>query len=222
MRTKNPAMKVLLTGFEPNDDSLNASEIVVKSLQDDLPPELRSYTDNLEFKIMPGNTNILGQIVDQTLKSSSPDICILIDQAKGYNRICFERMAKNLRYFVTLDQAGNAPKGEEVVPNAPVAYWSCLPEQELLVSLLESNQIPAKISNDGGTHLCNQLFYHFLHWKHIHNSDIKIGFIHIPVLPEQVIKYWSNSPFMPIEMTRKALSLIIEQQLQTMESKITS
>jgi pyroglutamyl-peptidase len=53
----------------------------------------------------------------------------------------------------------------------------------------------------------------------INSSDMKVGFIHIPVLPDQVISDWSDSPFMPIEMTRKALTLIIEKQLQAVESK---
>jgi pyroglutamyl-peptidase len=207
-------MKVLITGFEPNDDSVNGSELVVLSLRDNPTQELAQYINNIDFKIMPGNTNILGQVVDETLKLSKPDICIGVGQARGYNKIAVERMAKNLRYFVTLDRAGNAPKGEPIVLNAPIAYWNSLLEQDSLAPLLESHNIPAKISNDGGTHLCNQVFYHFLHWREIHNLDMKVGFVHIPALPEQVIKYWSESPFMPMEMTRKALSLIISKQIQ--------
>lgn len=207
-------MRVLITGFEPNDDGLNASELVVSSLRDNPTQELIQWIDIIDFKIMPGNTNILGQVVDETLKEVIPDICIGIGQARGYNRIALERMASNLRYFVTLDKAGNAPKGESIVPNAPVAYWNSLIEQDNLVTLLESHNIPAKVSNNCGTHLCNQIFYHFLHWREIHNPDMKVGFVHIPVLPEQVIKYWAESPFMPMEMTRKALSLIISRQIQ--------
>lgn len=213
-------MKVLITGFEPNDDSLNASELVVVSLRDNPTQELRQYIDDIEFKIMPGNTNILGQVVKETLIALSPDICIGIGQARGYNKIALERMAKNLRYFVTLDRAGNAPKGEQIVQDGCVAYWASLSDQEGLVSLLESHNIPARISNDCGTHLCNQIFYHFLHWKEAHHSSVKVGFIHIPALPEQVIKYWSESPFMEMEMTRKALSLIIIRQIQAVDPSL--
>ncbi|MBW4618503.1 MAG: hypothetical protein KME17_03830 [Cyanosarcina radialis HA8281-LM2] len=208
-------MRVLITGFEPNDDGLNASELVVVSLRDNPPQELSQYIDRIDFKIMPGNTNILGQVVDETLKAVAPDICIGIGQARGYNSIALERLAKNLRYFVTLDKAGNAPKGEPIISNAPAAYWNSLLEPDSLVKLLESHNIPAKVSNDCGTHLCNQLFYHFLHWREIHHLDLKVGFVHIPVLPEQVIKYWPESPFMPIEMTRKAISLIASRQIQS-------
>ncbi len=139
-------MRVLITGFEPNDDGLNASELVVVSLRDRPTPELSQYIDYIDFKIMPANTNILGNAVNETLKALSPDICIGIGQARGYNKIAIERMAKNLRYFVTLDRAGNAPKGEPIVPNAPVAYWSSLADREGLFSLLESHNIPTRIS----------------------------------------------------------------------------
>lgn len=206
---------MLLTGFEPNNDGLNASELVVVSLRDNPTQELKQYIDDINFKIVPGNTNTLGQLVDETLKAIAPDICIGVGQARGYNKIALERMAKNLRYFVTLDKAGNAPKGEPIVSDAPVAYWNSLLKQDSLVTLLESHNIPAKVSNDCGTHLCNQIFYHFLHWREIHNHDMKVGFVHIPALPEQVIRDWAEAPFMPIEMTRKALSLIINQQIQS-------
>ena len=33
-------MKVLITGFEPNDDGLNASQLLVKSLRDRPPQKL--------------------------------------------------------------------------------------------------------------------------------------------------------------------------------------
>jgi pyroglutamyl-peptidase len=213
-------MRVLITGFEPNDEGLNASELVVESLRDNPPQELSQCIHHIDFKIMPGNTNVLGRIVDEMLRSFSPDICIGIGQARGYNKITPERMAKNLRCFVTPDRAGNIPKGEQVVPGAPIAYWSSLIEQDDLVPFLENHNIPARISNDCETHLCNQAFYHFLHWSETNNSSMKVGFVHIPALPEQVIKYWPESPFMPMEMTRKALSLIISKQIQVVDPSL--
>ena len=208
-------MKVLVTGFEPNDGGLNASELVITSLSNEPTHMLSQYIDDIEFKIMPGNTNILRHVVNDTLKAVAPDICIGVGQARGYNKLALERMAKNLRYFVTPDRAGNTPKGEPVVTSAAAAYWHSLTALDSLISLLESHNIPAKISNDCGTHLCNQTFYHFLHWSETQKLDMKVGFVHIPALPEQVIKHWPEAPFMPIGMTRQALSLILHHQIQT-------
>lgn len=206
-------MKILLTGFEPNDDGLNASEIVVRSLKDDLPTLLHEYRHDIHYKIMPGDTHAIGQVVEETLRHEPPDIYLGIGQARGYNRIALEQMAKNLRYFVTPDRAGNTPKGEPIVPNAPLAYLSSLPCPSSLVSLLAQHMIPARIANDCGTHLCNQVFYQVLHWSALQRPEMRVGFAHIPILPEQVIQQWPDSPFMPLEMTRTAITLILDDQI---------
>ena len=207
-------MKVLITGFEANDDGLNASELVVNSLRDCPPAEIAKYISFIDFKILPGNTNILGQTIEDILKFSMPDLCLGIGQARGYNRIAIERMAKNLKYFVSLDRIGNAPKGEPVISNAPAAYFNSLSDLDGIIPLLESLNIPSRISNDCGTHLCNQSFYHFLHWKNSYKKKANVGFVHIPAVPKQVIKYWSESPFMPIEMSCQAIAAIVEKQIQ--------
>ena len=210
-------MKVLITGFEPNDNTVNASELVVTSLSKNPPPEISNYIDSINFKVLPGDTNSLEEVINELLQTLKPNICIGIGQARGYNKIAIERMAKNLKYFVSLDKMGNAPKGESIVPNAPIAYWNSLNNIEGLVSLLENHNIPNRIANDCGTHLCNQAFYHFLHWQKINGINMKAGFIHIPALPQQVIKYWSEAPFMSMEMTCKAISIIVAEQIQSIE-----
>lgn len=215
-------MKILLTGFEPNDDGLNASEIVVRSLKDDPPTLLREYSDDIEIKILPGNTDALDQVVDETLAQATPDIYVGLGQARGYNRIALERMAKNLRYFVTPDRAGNTPKGEPIVPDAPLAYLSSLPIQNDLISKLEQQLIPARIANDCGTHLCNQAFYQVLHWSARHKPEMRVGFVHIPILPEQVIQQWPDSPFMPLNMTRAAIALILYHQICHFKTNVGS
>ena len=207
-------MNVLITGFEPNDMTINASEVVVRSLEENPPEEIRQYSDYINCKILPGDTNALGDMINEILQELKPDICIGIGQARGYNKLTIERMAKNLKYFVSLDKMGNAPKGEPVIDDAPIAYWHSLAQIEDLEALLASHNIPSRIANDCGTHLCNQAFYHFLHWRSLYNPNLKVGFVHIPALPQQVIKSWSESPFMPLEMTRTAISLIIAQQIK--------
>ncbi|MEM8545375.1 MAG: hypothetical protein AAGF66_15455 [Cyanobacteria bacterium P01_H01_bin.119] len=67
-------IKILITGFEPNDNGLNASEILVLSLQDKLPDVLSGCPHTLNFKIMPGDTERLGSTIDDVLKIDSPDI----------------------------------------------------------------------------------------------------------------------------------------------------
>ena len=203
-----------MTGFEPNDDGLNASEVVVNALQESLPAAVGLCSTRFYFEILPGDAYVLGEAISRKLEVIAPDICIGIGQARGYNKIAVERMAKNLRYFVTPDKAGNTPKGEPVIEGGPVAYWHSLEEIQDITPMLEHHGIPARVMNDCGTHLCNQAFYHFLHWKERHCLDMSVGFIHIPALPEQVISQWPEAPFMPLEMTCQAIALVIKHQIQ--------
>ena len=207
-------MKVLVTGFEPNDDGANASEVVVRSLQENLSDKIAPRAAQLSFQILPGDIHRLRKAIERHLESLAPDICIGVGQARGYNKIAVKRMAKNLRYFVTPNKAGNTPKGAPVVEDEPIAYWHSLADIQDVIPLLERHNIPARVMNDCGTHLCNQAFYHLLHWKERHRADMAVGFIHIPVLPEQVISQWPEAPFMPLGMTCQAIALIIKHQIQ--------
>lgn len=47
--------------------------------------------------------------------------------------------------------------------------------------------IPARISNTAGTYVCNHVMYGVLYKIHKENLNIKVGFIHVPFLPEQVL-----------------------------------
>ena len=209
-------MVVLVTGFEPNDDGINASEVVVKSLAENLPLELTECRELLRFEVMPGNTNLLEDALKEAFQIHSPDFCIFTGQAPGRNKITIERIATNLKDFRAPDKAANLPVGEKIVQNGEAAYLSTISNLEELVSILENNNIPAAISNHGGNHLCNQLLYHALHFSSLNTLKIQSTFIHLPILPEQVIKEQKvyNSPFMPLEMTRLALSLIIKTILK--------
>ena len=212
-------MKVLVTGFEPNDDGINASQRVVESLRDDFSSGLHTLPAAFEFRIMPGNTNSLGLVVDEALDSIGPDICIGIGQS-NYNKITLELLAKNIRHFATPDRAGNAPKWESIVDDAPAAYLTTLHDTKGLCSFLESHGIPARLSADCGTHLCNQALYHFLHWRGVHNSEMRTGFVHIPVLPEQIMEHRPEFPCMPLELTVKAVSLIISNQVKSVHEML--
>jgi hypothetical protein len=48
---------VLLTGFESNDDTINASEMVVRSLSTTPPIEIEEFQEIVRCCIMPGDTH---------------------------------------------------------------------------------------------------------------------------------------------------------------------
>jgi pyroglutamyl-peptidase len=133
-------------------------------------------------------------------------------QAPGSNRIALERVAVNLRDIgTTPDAAGNTVEGELIEPDGPVGYWSTLPNQPEMITMLNASGIPAVMSNHAGNHLCNQILYTALHWAAINQPEMRAGFLHIPLVPQQIGGQFARFPFVPVEMSRGAVTLILTQ-----------
>lgn len=194
---------ILVTGFG-YQASTNASGVLVKSLMDKLTEELVPIQDALAFEVITCDETsrdtehkTLESQLSNLLKRYKPDLCIHTGQAPPYNKITIEKIATN------------SFRREIIDPKRPVAYWANLPGADDLASVLEQEGIPACYSFNCGQHTCNHILFSSLYFSELNAGSHKAGFIHIPVLPEQVIKEWRDSPYMPLEMSRKALSLII-------------
>jgi pyrrolidone-carboxylate peptidase len=87
---------VLLTGFEPNDDTVNASEVVVRSLWSTPPVEIPDFQDVVRCCIMPGDTHALEGALGRAIVEYHPTICVFTGQALGRTQLTIERLATNL------------------------------------------------------------------------------------------------------------------------------
>jgi len=99
------------------------------------------------------------------------------------------------------------PRDSAIVPDGPVAYWSTLPVRAI-VETLTGNMIPAYISYSAGTYVCNHVFYATSHFVAANKLPIKVGFIHVPYLPEQVVRK-PHVPSMSEEMIVQALEIAV-------------
>jgi len=195
---------ILVTGFGPYKEEMNASGEVVHSLSNDVPEELLAHKGDLVFEVITcddssretEHQSLESQLL-RLLKQYEPDLCIYTGQAPPYNKITIEKIATNSFMREVIDAS------------RPVAYWANLPGNASLKDVLEKEDIPAEYSFYGGQHLCNHVLYSSLYFSETYGLPHKSGFIHIPLLPEQVTKQHRNSPYMPIVMSRKALTLAI-------------
>jgi pyroglutamyl-peptidase len=199
-------MKILITGFTKYQNfESNASEQLILSLKNNLPSELSSLKDDLVFGIISCNGEN-GQseleVVENQLKKLvddyQPRICIFTGQAPGHSKISIEHVALNIC------------NEEKIVADGPVGYWSTLPGIEDLPDILSSHAIPAEHSFHAGTYLCNALLYTALHRACIQNINLKAGFIHISLLPEQIRDEEDSVQCMTSDMVRTAMALIIK------------
>lgn len=197
---------ILVTGFGPYQESMNASGELVESLKRNLPESLIGLRDRLAFEVVTCDCTSretehrsLEARLGELLGRYRPSLCIHTGQAPPYNKVTIEKIAINT--FMT----------EIIDPNRPAAYWSTLPGADELKDLLENENIPAGYSFYCGQHLCNHILYSSLHFAETSGGSHRAGFIHVPLLPEQVTGNRREAPYMPLELSRKALALIINR-----------
>lgn len=202
-------MKLLVTGYPPFDEfPLNSTHQLIESMKESLPTRLVGKAGSIAFDIVNfDNTDSVSQqrtmleSYRRVMSQHEPDICLFCGQAAARNWVTLETMAINMF------------KGEIIDTQGPPAYWATLPNQQELIDDLCAAGIPAKLSHHAGTHLCNHILYTALRDAEQSGSGVKAGFLHLPMTATQVIECNENRPFVPLSMTRRALTLAIEHFL---------
>ena len=188
--------KLLITGFDPfGGASINPAWEAVKLLPDQIG-DFEIY--KLEIPTVFG---LAAETVLTKADVLQPDVILCIGQAGGRAAVTPERIAVNIRDAKIRDNAGNQPVGEFVVSDGPAAYFSTVPVMKMADAICAS-ELPGAVSNSAGAFVCNDTLYSLLH--HYAGTNIKVGFIHVPYLPEQ------GTPSLPLKNTAAALRAAIE------------
>ena len=169
--------KLLVTGFDPfGGQPVNpAREAVLR-----LPDTVGGYEiTKLEIPTVFG---LAAETVMKVTEELRPHAILCVGQAGGRAAVTPEVVAINLREATIPDNAGNIPVNTPVIENAPAAYFATLPVRDMVQAVRERG-IPCALSYTAGTFVCNDLLYTLLH--HYRDTDVRVGFVHIPYLPEQ-------------------------------------
>ena len=169
--------KLLITGFDPfGGANRNPSREAVMALPDTVGDYVLTKLE------IPTVFGLAAETVLQAAEALCPDVILCVGQAGGRAAITPEVVAINLREASIPDNAGNQPKNMPVVENAPAAYFSTLPVRAMAEGVKAAG-IPCSLSYSAGVFVCNDLLYTLLH--HYDGTDTRVGFVHIPYLPEQ-------------------------------------
>ena len=192
--------RILLTGFEPfGRYSINSSWELVTSLSDTI--------GNFEcVKLrLPVEFGAVSDLIPKILTEYNPDIILSFGQSTS-EAIRIERVAINISDARTPDNSGCRPTDETIHADGKNAYFATLPIKSMK-SAVEQVGLPVVISNSAGTYVCNHTFYNWLYWCEKLKLNTKVGFIHLPRMPEQV---GVNEPSMPLDDIKKAILEIIK------------
>ncbi len=169
--------KLLITGFDPfGGATVNPSWEAVKRLPDKIGDWQLTKIE------IPTVFGLAAQTVLTAAQDQQPDAIICVGQAGGRDSVTPEVYGVNLRHARIADNAGNAPLATPIIPSAPASYTTTLPVNDILREV-RSAGLPCKLSYSAGRFVCNDVLYTLLH--HYHDTNIKVGFIHVPYLPEQ-------------------------------------
>ena len=196
-------MKILLTAFEPfGGERVNAALEAVARVPDRLgDTEIVRLTVPTEF-----DRSI--ETVLAAVERELPEAVLCLGQAAGRAALTPERVAINCRDARIPDNAGYQPADEPVVPGGPAACFATLPVKAM-VRAMEAAGVPAALSNTAGTYVCNNLMYGLLHHLARVRPEIRGGFLHVPVTPEQAAASGRDLPSLPAEDTARGLCAAI-------------
>ena len=201
---------VLLTGFEPFDqDTLNPSWEAVRLLDETLINEdVRIIARQLPcvFSQAPAHLHAL-------IERFTPHMVLAVGLGPGRSDIALERVAINLIDARIPDNLGEQPVDIPVAAEGPTAYFSTLPIKAM-VAALRAAGIPATVSHTAGTFVCNQVFYSLQH--SLAGSTVRSGFMHVPLLTEQVALAASAQSSMSLDILVKALRVAVSAALNTL------
>jgi len=132
-----------------------------------------------------------------------PDAILSIGQAGGNAKITPEVVGINLRETGAPDNAGVLCSGTAIVRGGRDAYFATLPVREMVLAMKQAS-VPAALSYTAGAYVCNDVLYTVLH--RYHGTGVRVGFVHVPFLPEQAKE---GVPSLPLEDIVRGLTAAI-------------
>lgn len=168
-------MKALISGFEPFGTlSVNASWEAARLVPDYIGGDL-----TVKKICLPVEYDRCWQLLFDAIARLTPDIVLCLGVAASRRAITPEYVAVNVKDSVQPDNAGRIFTYEPIVEEGESALYTGLPLPQVL-DAIHAAGVPATPSFDAGTYVCNNLFYHLMHYIKYSEHPFCGGFIHLP------------------------------------------
>ncbi len=193
--------RLLITGFDPfGGETINPSWEAVQAL----PCQIGAFqVQKLQVPTVYGGA---AELVLEQAALEAPDVILCVGQAAGRSAVTPEQIGINLRLARIPDNAGQQPQNEPVVPGGADGLFSTLPVQAMADAIQRAG-LPGAVSYSAGTFVCNDLLYTLL--AHYQGSQVRVGFIHVPLLPQQATAGQFSMPLADIARALEAAISVI-------------
>ncbi len=190
---------LLLTAFDPFAHyTMNPSWEVAQAL----PETINNY--HIHKLRVPNIFGLAPRLLLEEAQRVQPDVILMTGMNSGSTRLQLNLAALNIRDAFLEDNLGHRPWGVPIREGAPAAYFATIPVHEIVRSL-RAQKLPVQLEFASGGYVCNEIFYRAAHAYA--GTTTKVGFVHVPLLPEMV---FDESLARPIEETSAILKAIIE------------
>ena len=174
-------MKILITGFDPfGGEPVNPALEAVKLMKDEI-----AGAKIIKLEI-PTVFRKSVEKIHEMMKAEQPDVVLSIGQAGGRFGVTPERVAINVDDARIKDNEGNQPVDTPIFTDGEAAYFSNLPVKAM-VEAIKNKGLPSTLSNSAGTFVCNHVMYGVLYYIHKEFPNVRGGFIHVPLITDQVV-----------------------------------
>lgn len=189
---------LIITGFDPfGGEAINPSWEAVKRL----PGTIGGY--RLTKLQIPTVFGAAARTVLAAAEADLPDVILCVGQAGGRDAVTPERVAINLNDARIPDNAGNQPAEAPIDPEGPDGIFATVPVAAMAQAIRAAG-LPGAVSLTAGAFVCNDTLYRLL--RHYAGTSTRVGFIHVPSLPQQAKP---GAPSMELEQIVQALSAAI-------------
>lgn len=178
MRPSPVGHRVLLTGFGPFPGvPRNASGPLARALAAAARRRFPAVT--FRSATLPTEWAAAPRRLRQLLAGHRPALALHFGVSERAHGFVIETQARNVRAAI-YDAAGVVAQSEAVVEGGPEVLRSTFPARSIVERLQEAG-LPASLSDDAGSYLCNALLYHSLRYAADAAGPMSSGFIHVPV-----------------------------------------
>lgn len=176
-------INVLISGFDPYDGiTVNPAREVPQALAADGVDGPEGVQVTVNAVTLPVSFAKAWPALFDAIKATSPDVVIAMGLKRAARGVMMERCATNLMDAPHPDADNASPRQEPIDPHGPAAYWTRLPIGAIIKDFARDG-IPATMSSDAGTFVCNTLFYNLLNWC-VAQERVLAGFVSLPLVNE--------------------------------------
>lgn len=189
-------LRVLVSAFDPYEDlHINpAKEVATVIGEHGLEAGVRAsdatalnlleqYELDIHTILLPISFAASWPILEEAITTLQPNMVLAMGVKHHARGVLLERCASNVMDACRPDVDEKQPHHKSIVEGAPASYWTRLPLRAILKTFADHN-IPASLSSDAGTYVCNALFYQLLRWAYTH-SQVMAGFLSFPALQRE-------------------------------------